>query len=412
MIPISRGVVVANKIELWRCMLVRSRRVRNSALVLAVIVVWAAVWVPSADAQTFTFKVLYTFTGLGWGGTGTLFQDASGNLYGTTAFTGSETDGGTLFILDNDGKEKALHLFALVPGDGLDPYAGVIQDAAGNLYGTTSGGGTHNAGTVFVASDSGQERVLHSFSDSPDGYSPLGGLVQDARGNLYGTTTGGGAFGGGTVFVIDKAGEEKILYSFSGPDGATPYAGLMRDAAGNLYGTTYYGGAAGRGAVFVLSPTGKEKVLYSFTGANGDGENPRGGLIQDSAGNLYGTTYQGGAYNGGTVFVLTTSGREKVLRSFRGANEDGVYPYAGLVQDAAGNLYGTNFVGGVGSGNGTVFMVTRSGEERVLHTFTGAEDGGNPWGGLFRDAAGNLYGTTYDGADGGGTVFELSPSSK
>ncbi len=316
--------------------------------------------------------------------------------------------------------------------DGGYPYAGpLVRDAQGNLYGTTdlggwlpcNSGGTPGCGVVFKLDTAGNETVLHTFTNTPDGAFPMGGLVQDAQGNLYGTTVQGGAYAapgypGGTVFKIDTSGDETVLYSFCRKvlpggcaDGALPYAGLVRDAQGNLYGTTYSGGdlalgcagSDGCGTVFKVNTAGKETVLYSFTGTNGDGTAPVGGLVRDAQGNLYGTTEFGGAYGYGTVFKVGTSGSETVLYSFGGTTDDGAIPYAcTLARDAQGNLYGTTQEGGIGYG--TVFKVDPAGNETILLSFTG-QDGGHPQTGLTRDARGNLYGTA-------GGVFEVDAAGK
>jgi len=241
------------------------------------------------------------------------------------------------------------------------------------------------------------------------GADPLAGLVRDAAGNLYGTTASGGASGLGTVFKVSAGGAETVLHSFTGgSDGEYPYASVIRDAAGNLYGTTYAGGASGLGTVFKIDTQAHETVLYSFRGG-ADGEYPSAGLVRDAAGNLYGTTNSGGSSGGGIVFKISSAGKETVLHSFKGG-KDGEYPYASVIRDAAGNLYGTTYGGGA-SGWGTVFEIDPTGKETVLYTFTGAADGASPEGGLVQDTAGHLYGTTkYGGAFGAGTVFELSPA--
>jgi uncharacterized repeat protein (TIGR03803 family) len=250
--------------------------------------------------------------------------------------------------------------------------------------------------------------VLYSFNGGTDGAQPHAGLVRDAAGNLYGTTIrGGGGSNLGTVFKLDTTGAETVLYSFTGfPDGAKPRAGLVLDAAGNLYGTTYHGGASDLGTVFRLDTTGAETVLHSFSGR--DGQNPYAGLVRDAAGNFYGTTQNGGGdFAAGTVFKLDTTGKETVLHSFTGGS-DGANPYAGLIRDAAGNFYATTFTGGA-YGFGTVFKLDATGNETVLYSFTGGADGGHSRAGLIRDAAGNLYGTTgLGGAFSLGTVFKLS----
>ncbi|MFI5115931.1 MAG: choice-of-anchor tandem repeat GloVer-containing protein, partial [Terriglobales bacterium] len=263
-----------------------------------------------------------------------------------------------------------------------------------------------------------QEKVLYTFQGGTgDGAFPQAGLIFDTAGNLYGTTSLGGAYGFGTVFELTPTAggtwTEKVLYSFKndGTDGSNPKAGVIFDAAGNLYGTTSLGGAgvcqgAGCGTVFELTPaaggTWTEKVLHSFGGAT-DGVIPEAGLIFDAAGNLYGTTGYGGPYNWGTVFELTPAAggtwTENVLYSFQGG-ADGAGPAAGLVFDAAGNLYGTTEVGGAGvcqgNGCGTVFELTPAAggtwTENVLYRFQSGADGANPYDALIFDAAGNLYG--------------------
>ena len=259
------------------------------------------------------------------------------------------------------------------------------------------------------------EKVLYSFGNGTDGTDPAAGLIFDAAGNLYGTTQTGGTHSGGMVFELTPAAggtwTEKVLYNFGGTDGDQPAAGLVFDAAGNLYGTTYVGGTSDKGTVFELTPAGggtwTEKVLYNFNGTSG--AIPQAGLIFDAAGNLYSTTFAGGTYNLGTLFELTPAGggtwTEQVLHSF-GNGTDGSGPWAGLIFDAAGNLYGTTRYGG-SYGGGTVFRLNAQGET-LLYSFSGA-DGKNPIAGLALDAAGNLYGTTYlGGASSQGTAFEIT----
>src|SRR5271157_2663432 len=340
-------------------------RAAGAALALAIMLVAAVLATGSAQAQTYTYGVLYTFTGSPDGAVsdGGLVRDAQGNLYGTTyyggnsACTGPFGNGcGTVFKVDTTGKETVLYSFT-GGADGAIPYAGLLRDAQGQLYGTTSQGGDlacnapNGCGTVFTVDTTGKETVLYSFTGGADGASPTAGLLPDAQGNLYGTTSQGGdpacTNGCGTVFKVDMTGKETVLYSFTGTggDGAYPYAGLVQDAQGNLYGTTSQGGdpacTNGCGTVFTVNTTSKETVLYSFTGTGGDGVQPSAGLVLDTLGNLYGTTVQGGASGYGTVFKVDTTGKETVLYSFTGTGGDGAYPYAGLVQDAQGNLYGT-----------------------------------------------------------------------
>jgi uncharacterized repeat protein (TIGR03803 family) len=263
-----------------------------------------------------------------------------------------------VFKLDSSGHETILHSFAGPPADGANPFAGLIRDSAGNLNGTTYFGGTSHFGVVFKLDSSGHETVLHSFAAHDDGRHPVAGrLVGDSAGNLYGTTSGGGASNFGVVFKLDSTGHETVLHSFAGPpaDGGYP-AGPIRDSAGNLYGTAQIGGASNKGVVFKLDSTGHETILYSFAGPPADGANPFAGLIRDSAGNLYGTTAYGGTSNFGVVFKLDSTGHETVLHSFAGAPADGSGP-GELIRDLAGNLYGTTSHGGT-KNFGVVFKLT------------------------------------------------------
>lgn len=260
-----------------------------------------------------------------------------------------------------------------------------------------------------MSADAQTYKILYTFTGQADGGQPIGGLIGDAEGNGYGTTCCGGAHGAGTVFTLDRAGKETVLYSFTGgADGDQPYASLIRDAEGNLYGTTFWGGTSaacnggtGCGVVFKLDTSGNETVLHAFTGTGGDGANPYDALVQDPKGNLFGTTVYGGGSSAcsggcGTVFGVNPAGQEAVLYSFKGG-ADGINPFAGLVRDAEGNLYGTTNLGG-SYGQGTVFELDNTRKETVLYTFMGGADGGQPLlGYLLRDAEGNLYATTVRG---------------
>jgi uncharacterized repeat protein (TIGR03803 family) len=399
----------------------------------------------TAQAQTFT--VLHTFKGAPNDGElpfGVVIRDSAGNLYGTTESGGTgiyDVTGtcGTGFVLNKAGKEVA-HLSFQLAG-GCQPRAGLLRDAEGNFFGTTFLGGDttcyqFGCGTVFKVSKTGKGALLHKFTGTPDGWFPEALLVEDAAGNLYGTTTNGGNFNnGGTVFKVDSSGNESILYSFCSEancaDGGGPDAGVIRDSSGNLYGVAAYGGDYGAGVVYELDTTGKETVLYNFTGGP-DGGAPFSVLLLDSQGNLYGTTRGGGnlaCFGGsgcGVVFELTpqTGGiwKEITLYTFCSlANcADGEDPVAGpLARDAAGNLYGTAYFGGENSFQcngscGLVFKLDTAGKETVLHSFTGGTDGAFPWAGLTIDNANNLYGTAAGGGDtacrgGCGVVFEITP---
>ena len=317
---------------------------------------------------------------------------------------------------------SVIHNFA-GGSDGANPLAGFTIDVAGNLYGTASAGGSFGAGVVFKLTTSGQETVLHNFTGGSDGANPQASLVLDKAGNLYGTTYAGGVSNDGTVFEVTRAGKERILYSFAGgADGANPIAALAIDKAGNLYGTTTSGGSSGKGTVYMLSvptlPGGawKEKVLHAF-GTGTDGAIPVAGATLDTSGNLYGTTSAGGTYGYGTVFQLkrsASSWSENILHDFA-LGSDGGIPYAGLVLDSKGILYGaaTEGGGGASSGGGTVFELTRAGSNwtfTVLYDLPGWDISGT-----FRNLllqSGKIYATTHcDGDYNAGTVYELTSTN-
>ena len=361
--------------------------------------------------------VLYSFTGGNDGGYSTagVIRDRAGNLYGTTS-GGGASGAGVVFKVDPTGHETVLYSFT-GGADGGSPGAGVIRDPAGNLYGTTAFGGTAELGVVFKLDTSGNETVLHSFMRGVDGDQPdLAGVIRDEAGNLYGTTAFNGAGGQGTVYKLDPNGNVTVLYAFPGTrDGQNVYNnGLILAGDGQLYGTTFYGGKTGFGVLYQLDGHGNETVLHSFTNftANGFGQ-PTGGVIRDSAGNLYGTTFHGQADVGtgyGVVYKVDTANHATVLHNFTNG-ADGGYPYGGVIRDWAGNLYGTTVGGGGTSGAGVVFKIDSSGNETVLYTFTGGADGGYPYGALILDSEGNLYGTTGGGgASGAGVVFKIDTS--
>jgi uncharacterized repeat protein (TIGR03803 family) len=358
---------------------------------------------------------LYGTTQVGGGG-GCEGHTGCGTVFQLTPATG----GGWTYHM--------LHAFELGNGDGIFPSfsSGLVLDAAGNLYGTTWQGGAIGDGCVFEVSPhsdgSWSESVIYSFAGSPDGNGPQAGLVFDAAGNLYGTTIAGGANGSGAVFQLTPTTgvgwSESVIHSFAGSDGGTPYAPLVVDAAGNLYGTATYGGSHQNGVVFELSPASggswTDTVLYNFTGKQ-DGGDPQAGLLLDSAGNLYGTNnafHADGVY--GAVFKLAPNSdgtwTETSLHTFSHAG-DGSNPRSGLVWDAAGNLYGTTYVGGA-KGAGTVYKLSPNSSggwiERILYSFTGSKDGDGVLGGVILDSAGHLYGTTAEGGSAGyGVVFEM-----
>jgi uncharacterized repeat protein (TIGR03803 family) len=368
-----------------------------------------------AQAQTFT--MIHTFTGVdGANPQSPLIADAAGNLYGTAFYEG-KSGYGTVFKISPNHTLTVLYSFA-GPPDAANPSGPLFLDESGSLYGTTVWGGSSNQGAVFKLTSAGDEAVLYSFAGYPsDGSNPEGGVIGDPHGNLYGTTDQGGAgagcggciYGCGILFELDAKGQETILHTFNGDgDGAHPWAGVFRDSAGNLYGTTVDGGTDGLGTIFKLDTGGGYTLLHSFAGS--DGAYPYGPVIRDRKGNLYGATYEGGTSEVGTVFKLNKSGKLAVLHNFAG-NTDGAYSPAGLVRDAAGNLYGTTAQGGSSSDFGTVFKVDASNRETILHCFTAPRQGMLPEAGLLLDKAGNLYGTTYYGgrrSANAGTIFKLA----
>jgi uncharacterized repeat protein (TIGR03803 family) len=391
---------------------------RTAPLALASVL---ATFVPAA-AHEAKEKTLYSFTGnQGVYPEAELLRDAQGNLYGTASGGGGGNcpgGCGTVFKVTPRGKETTLHAFT--GDDGGYPLAELISDSAGNMYGTTFLGGKHIAGNVFKLAADGTFGVIHDFKGS-DGARPFAGLIFDPKGNLFGTTNSGGANGDGTIFEITRKGKEKVLYSFAGGgDGASPIGTLLRDSAGNLYGTATNGGidcdgsGQGCGIVFKLAPDGTETVLYRFEGGD-HGAYPAAGLVMDDAGALYGTTNNGGVdCDGsdtpcGTVFKLNANGNETGLHTFVGGS-DGSFPKSRLLIDGDGNLFGTTTSGGAGGGDcgcGIVFEVTAKGTEKIVHTFT--ESGGHgPFAGLIQDPLGNFYGTAnVGGTYSWGTVFEV-----
>ena len=396
----------------------KTRKVRVTGLLGLVWTLTALVTAP-ALAQTATELVLHNFTRA----TGAhpivgVIRDSAGNLYGTTTVGGTSGQG-VVYKLDTARQYTVLHNFT--GGlDGGQPYAGVIRDSAGNLYGTTSSGGTANAGVVYKLDTAGHEMVLYNFTGGTDGNEPLAGVIRDSAGNLYGTTAYGGTPcpppvqgdppGCGVVYRLDTAGRETVLYSFTGgADGSVPYAGVIRDSAGSLYGTTYAGGTANDGVVYRVDTPGQETVLCSFNGY--DGASPFAGVIRDSAGNLYGTTAGGGGPFGdgqGVVYKLEPAGNITVLYSFPGG-ADGGEIFAGVIRDSAGNLYGTTFFGGIADA-GVVYKLDPSGNYTVLYSFTGGVNGANPYSGVICGPKGRLFGTTYyGGTNNRGVVFELKP---
>ncbi len=347
-----------------------------------------------------------------------LVQGVDGNLYGTT-YVSTGTDG-TVFKVTTAGALTTLHTFCkggYPCTDGALPDAGLVLATNGNFYGTTTnGGGTNADGTVFQITPAGTLTTLHSF-DNTDGAEPEVALIQASNGNFYGTTSSGGTADIGTIFEITSAGTFTSLHSFATTDGVYPDASLIQGTSGNLYGTTYEGGG-GTGTFFDMTLAGAFSRLQTFDPAEAAGTT--GALIQATNGNFYGTSTGGG--NGqGTVYEVTPAGKVTVLYSFCSKADctDGANPSAGLIQATDGNLYGTTFSGGANTtacngGCGTIFEITTAGKLTTLHNFcsqANCTDGSAPQGGLVQHTNGAFYGTTYYSGAGNadaGTIYSLS----
>jgi uncharacterized repeat protein (TIGR03803 family) len=390
------------------------------------------------------YKVLLDFNGAdGYGPSDGVTVDQKGNVYGAAGNggTGNCRNGcGLIFELTRnaEGKWTETILYSFQGGDdGSYPSGSLVLDAAGSLSGTTSGAGAHNSGTAFAltpGSNQWTEQTLYSFcpkigkSGCTDGGGTQAGLTQDAEGNLYGTKSGGGGYGGAVFELTPNSGswDELMLHTFGVKkgDGDGPYADPILDAAGNLYGTTQGGGnqcgSSSCGTVYELTPESggkwKETVLHRFDDNGKDGITPgAGALLMDSSLNLYGTT-EGGGCCGGVVYKLTPKSggwKETILYAFQGG-QSGNQPYAGVVMDKSGNLYGTTDGGGGPNGCGVIYKLAPAGKDNwkysVLHTFGRVGDGCVPAGNLAIDGKGNLYGgTVLGGTKGYGVVFELTP---
>lgn len=373
--------------------------------------------------QSVTYGVLYSFQGhftRDGGFSYTALINVNGTLYGTTNGTQrGPGHNGTVFTITASGDEKELFLFKNGQKHGANPND--LINVGSTLYGTTTWGGSSDRGTVFSVTSAGREKVLHNFvGTSSDGADPSG--LVNVNGTLYGTTASGGTGtcngytlpGCGTVFTMTSSGAETVLYNFKGgtTDGGRPAAPLT-EVQGTLYGTTAGGGSSGDGTVFAITPSGTETVLYNFKGGTRDGAHPELAPLVDVDGTLYGTTWAGGSRHCGregcgTVFAVTPSGKERVVYIFQAGPADGAFPDAPVV-DVGGTLYGTTEEGGADS-SGTVFAITASGTETILHSFAGTTtDGRYPVAGLL-NVGGTLYGTTVEGGSyGAGTVFTLTP---
>ncbi len=389
---------------------------------------------PAAHAQTLT--VLHTFNGKpdGREPIAGVTRDAAGNVYGTTYYGGTY-DLGLVYKLAHKGSGWVLSpLYSFQRGQGAGGYApvgGVTIGSDGNLYGTASSGGPYGAGTVYKLSPPATvckaflclwtETPLYYFTGGADGGTPDAAVIFDSAGNMYGTTAGGGTGDNGVVFKLTPSGSgwtESVLYSFAGsPDGAGPFSAVTFDGNGNLYGTTN-GGGTGFGTVYQLTPSGPgwtEKVIYAFQNSN-DGAIPYAGLVLDPEGNLYGATFYDGAYGGGAVFELMPSNGNWIFSVLYSPDVELGGAAGTLARSSNGTLYGTLFSGGgegcSGYGCGSVFQLSPSNggwEYTSLYNLNDGDDGGNPEGGLILDSAGNLYGTTTGSLGGDGSVFEITP---
>lgn len=312
---------------------------------------------------------------------------------------------------------KSQILYSFTGTDGSAPVGNLVTDSAGNIYGATGSGGAGSEGVVFKIATDGTETVLHSFGAS-DGANPVGSLTIDAAGNLYGVTTHGGTGEWGTVFKVTPDGHESILYNIAGrSDGGDPNGSLVIDANGNLFGTTQDGGTKDQGTVFEVTPGGTHTILYSFQGGKTDGGDPQGGLISFDKKTFYGTTYGGGTNGHGTVFKITNKGKETLLYSFGTGTADGWNPRAGLVKDASGTMYGT-LGAGAAHGFGAAYKITADGAETLITSFTGGASGQAPVGTLGFVKGGSLIGAmnaggTTSGSCGGtgcGVIYSVAPN--
>jgi uncharacterized repeat protein (TIGR03803 family) len=394
-------------------------KVRHSLKMFCLLFAIAAT-IAIAAAQT--LKPLVSFNGTnGASPYAGLVQGANGNFYGTTA-SGGASGGGTVFEITARGKFRTIYNFCSQTncGDGEHPQGTLVLAANGNFYGTTAAGGANGGGTVFEMSPAGLLKTIYSFcsqANCADGGDPVMGLVQGTNGNFYGTTAGGGAQNYGTVFEITNAGYLKTLHSFCSlancADGGDPQVRLMQASDGNFYGATLYFGTNCCGTVFKITPQGRLITIHSFDGADGSG--PPGGLIQATDGDFYGTTLGGGTNNWGTVFKINSTGTLTTLYNFcTQANcTDGRDSVAALTQATDGNFYGTTQSGGPANA-GTVFEITAAGALTTVYDFCsrpGCFDGQSPFAALIQAADGNFYGTTLGGeGGGGGIVFSLSTS--
>ncbi len=336
-----------------------------------------------------------------------------GFFYGTCSGGGTNNNG-TVFRMTSAGTLTELHLFTgdtTNDTDGSSPSAPLVQGSDLNFYGTTAFGGTNEGGVVFQMTPGGAVSTLWRFNSATDGSEPVGALVQGGDGNFYGTAAGGGANDAGTVFRVSSGGAFTNLYNFTGgTDGGVPIAGLILGSDGSFYGTTATGGTSGNGTVFKITSGGALTTLYSFLGGAGDGSIPAATLIQVNSTSFLGTTFSGGTNDDGVVFQLNLTGGASnavtILHSFTGA--DGANPEAGLILAPDGLYYGTASGGGAIGNNGTIFRIDLTGAFTNLYSFAGQADGAIPVAGLVQGSASNFFGTCLaGGTNDNGTVFEL-----
>jgi uncharacterized repeat protein (TIGR03803 family) len=360
------------------------------------------------SAASHPLSILHSFSGLEVGPT-MLLQGVDGNFYGSDQghpLLGADTsNSGAIFKSTPSGQLSALYTFTGGDDGGLP--GGLAQLPTGVFYGTTYLGGTSQGGTVFKLTSAGVLTTLHSFTGGLDGGNPAPALFLATDGNFYGATYSGGASGDGTIYKVTPSGKLTTLYSFSGAvDGSIPN-GVFEDTDSNFYGTTRNGGANGAGTFFKMTPSGVLSTLYTFTGGS-DGGQPQG-LLTTKTGTLYGVTTAGGANGKGTVFVVTEKGKLTTLYSFTGG-ADGASPEAGLVFGANGNLYGTTYQGGA-KGWGTVFEMTPAGVLTTLYSFGDTGDGALPTAALILASDHNFYGgATKGGVNQAGALFKLTPT--
>ncbi len=380
----------------------------KSVVLFALCFILAGVAARPAQGQTFT--VLHSFTDGSDGANpeGALIQDSTGNLYGT-ASGGGEDRSGVVYEISTAGTETVLYSFK-GGKDGAGPTTSLVRDREGNLYGAALIGGSDDYGTIFRIDASGKEEVLHSFgSIKDDGCYPAQGLVMGESGVLFGTTAQCGSHNRGTIFKVDGARNFTILHSsIQSPDGGRPYDGhLTMDKLGNLYGLTT-GGGHNQGVVYKLSRDGRFSLLHSFKGGTEDGCNPYGSVMQDQAGNLYGTTPDCGSNGYGVIWKLSKTGKETILHNFAGGTEDGCQPRGGLTRDSQGNFYGVTYECGTND-YGALYELSASGTYTVLHSFD-ESDGADSTAEVLWTTSGTLYGAAQDGgAYGWGTMWEYVP---